>query len=542
MNKKSKYLKVLLLAIAFTFFNCQKEDDAPAQQQFKELNKNLKISTLSGKDINKNTRLMEGIDDVAKMNFTNKQVDNETYGFTINTNFAKVIDDGTTKTYTFGVYRDEDNGLLENLFMVEKNDGSFDVSLVQYDLTPQEIEALNNREIIDVEGKITFVALDDISGDVLGKYYYNGNCYENNWVYNSGSSCDSGRHEYTDGDECDYWGNPNKMATSGGYVLTPTIVSCSNGGGGDNTNNPNGDPNGNPNDTSGSGPNTGGSTSIITCTRNCIGEECNDTLEGILALLSLNEEQACWLNASQQSSIKQEIIDYLNGNGSLEFAEIAIEDLRENDCAFLPTISDVNQMTVDFTGMFGDVDENPNQIDHTVVKANYETLFNADDKLDAVNYLINTYSLDVFGSNTISTNYTYVFDPADTNEANTTCNILVNTNTGSFSVVNCVITLENGLLTHPDFAYTVRSIKHELLHVLQRETFGNGISSAAMEFDAYYYSMFRFKGLPVGTNHTYTRWARRVQINWKQLSETEKNQRQVSYNKFSEYFPEICKE
>ena len=276
-QKLKGYMALLLLCLATTMlFNCQREDEASTapQDNFKTLDKHLQITRLYETDINKNRQLLRGIDVVEKKmkeRTTNRDIYNATYDFTINTTYAKAIDDGTTRTYTFGVYRDEDNGLLENLFMVEREDGTFDVSLVQYDLTPLEIEALNNREIVDVEGKIAFVALDDISGDVLGKYYYNGNCYENYWVYNSGNSCASGNHEYSDGNACDYWGDVNQMATSGGYVLTPTIVSCSNGGGGDNTNNPNGNPNGNPNDGTGSGPfNPSGSTSVITCTQNCI--------------------------------------------------------------------------------------------------------------------------------------------------------------------------------------------------------------------------------------------------------------------------------
>ncbi len=282
-HKLKRYMAMGLLCLATTIlFHCQKEEDATitSQDTFKTLDKNLQITRLYEADINKNRQLLRGIDVVEKKikeGTANRDIYNATYDFTINTTHAKAIDDGRTKTYTFGVYRDEDNGLLENLFMVEKDDGTYDVSLVQYDLTPLEIEALNNREIVDVEGKIAFVALDDISGDVLGKYYYNGNCYENYYVYQAGNSCASGQHDYTDGNDCDYWGDVNQMATSGGYVLTPTIVPCDDGGGaGDNTNNPNGNPNGNPNDGSGSGPSdTNGSTSPVTCTQNCI-EDVDD--------------------------------------------------------------------------------------------------------------------------------------------------------------------------------------------------------------------------------------------------------------------------
>lgn len=527
--------------MTFVFFNCQKEDDTPIQQQIKELNKNLEILTLSGKDINKNARLMEGIDDVAKMSLTNKQVDNETYGFTINTNFAKVIDDGTTRTYTFGVYRDEDNGLLENLFMVEKDDGSFDVSLVQYDLTPQEIEALNNREIIDMEGKIAFVALDDISGDVLGKYYYNGNCYENYWVYQSGNSCASGDHEYTDGNDCLYWrqGNVNQMATSGGYVLTPTIVTCSNGGGGDNTNNPNGNPNGNPNDSNGSGPSdTGGSTSPITCTRNCIDEECNDTLDGILALLSLNEEQACWLNNFAQSDVKQEIIDYLEANGSLEFAEIAIEDLRDNDCGLLPTLNNIQDFQAPYTGDIGDEEDPSSQINHDVIKSQYELLLSTEDKIDAVNYLISTYSMNTFGPHSVDGLYTINFIDGDLPETHTE-----NTFSNGGVLLSSEIKNENPLLTYNDFGYITKAIKHELFHVFQAKYYQfGGTTKAEREFEAYWYSIYRFRRLQQGNRNSLYRWAKEAIKNYRLMTEAQKAIVADKYTTFENHFPEICKE
>ena len=331
-------MALLLLCLATTMlFNCQREDEASTapQDNFKTLDKHLQITRLYEADINKNRQLLRGIDVVEKKmkeRTTNRDIYNATYDFTINTTYAKAIDDGTTRTYTFGVYRDEDNGLLENLFMVEREDGTFDVSLVQYDLTPMEIEALNNREIVDVEGKIAFVALDDISGDVLGKYYYNGNCYENYWVYNSGNSCASGNHEYSDGNACDYWGDVNQMATSGGYVLTPTIVSCSNGGGGDNTNNPNGNPNGNPNDGTGSGPfNPSGSTSVITCTQNCI-EDVDDCVPNQQAQLELesvlgaeNVTADCGINPDDvPSELHFETIE------ELQAFKDGLSDMKEN--------------------------------------------------------------------------------------------------------------------------------------------------------------------------------------------------------------------
>ncbi|OBX23735.1 MULTISPECIES: hypothetical protein [Bizionia] len=166
------------------------------------------------------------------------------------------------------MYREEDNGYLENLWLIEQADSTYTAFLVQYEFTPEDITALNFRQQINVENKITYIELnaDELVGDIFGKYYYNGACYEDLWTYQSGTRCRSTKHTFAQGNECDYWGTTD-MATNGGYVLLPTLVPCGDGGGGpSNGGNPPDynptNPNGNPNH---GGGNQGGSTTPVTC-------------------------------------------------------------------------------------------------------------------------------------------------------------------------------------------------------------------------------------------------------------------------------------
>ncbi|WP_452597084.1 hypothetical protein, partial [Pontimicrobium sp. MEBiC01747] len=103
-------------------------------------------------------------------NKAGKTVYNEIYDFTINTHYAKVITHNNgLKNYTFGVYRAEDNGLLENVLLEEQADHTFKVFLVQYTITETEKNSLINREIVNLDDKITFTPLDDISDTIFSK-------------------------------------------------------------------------------------------------------------------------------------------------------------------------------------------------------------------------------------------------------------------------------------------------------------------------------------------------------------------------------------
>lgn len=252
-NKINQLLKfgILLFGVSLFIISCQKDDET-YEVESKIPKSNLNLTTLKTKEIEKNTNLMRIINKAEKKvsdNKANKTVYNAEYDFTINTDYAKVIETNGLKNYTFGVYRTVDNGLLENLLLEEQADSTFRVSLVQYNITETEINSLINREIIDAEDKITFIALDDISDTVFSKVNSDAEtCTVYSNVYQGGGSCYSGQHNYSDGDDCWYWeqGITIFMATNGGYVLTASEVDCGGGGSTPDPGTTNGNPDGGP--------------------------------------------------------------------------------------------------------------------------------------------------------------------------------------------------------------------------------------------------------------------------------------------------------
>ncbi|WP_417195238.1 hypothetical protein [Bizionia sp.] len=274
----ANYLKlgILLFGILLIVASCQKDDFTNQSNESSKTESDFKITTLrKDKILEKKSLLtkLEKIETKLKVqskatSINGREVYSEENGFTINTEYCKEIFDGTKYTYTFPVFRDEDNGLLENLWLIEEADSTYTAYLVQYEFTAEDITALNFRQQINVENKITYIELnaDELVGDIFGKYYYNGACYEDLWTYQEGTRCRSTKHTFAQGNECDYWGTTD-MATNGGYVLLPTLVPCGDGGGGpSNGGNPPDynptNPNSNPNH---GGGNQGGSTTPVTC-------------------------------------------------------------------------------------------------------------------------------------------------------------------------------------------------------------------------------------------------------------------------------------
>ncbi|WP_452601001.1 hypothetical protein, partial [Pontimicrobium sp. MEBiC06410] len=313
-------------------FNCQKEDDTLQVQQT-ALKSNVNISRLNTKAIENDKNLMRIINKAETKRIeskANKTVYNAQYDFTINTNYAKVITNSNgLKNYTFGVYRTENNGVLENLLLQEQEDHSFKVSLVQYNITPNERNALASREIVDVEDKITYITLEDISDTIFDKVNSDAEtCTVYSYEWEAGNLCDSGQHDYADGAACDYWSNPNQAATSGGWVLTSNETSCGDGGGSTNTDsNPNSNPNGS-NQTTSNGGGIEPSTTPVLCP-GCpvISEEDEVCLNSLQELTNFTPEMSTWLQSQSQTLVNQIEQVLQEGGCNEESQQQAINDI-----------------------------------------------------------------------------------------------------------------------------------------------------------------------------------------------------------------------
>lgn len=140
-------------------WNCEKEeglsiDDSQSRFSVKNLNtKSLEKNTLVKNVLNK----FEKGKTKAKgeqARYESREIYNEQYGFTIETDNVKFIQDNLNNnhSYTFFVVQeDPENSNLQNLLLLSNNTGDYDVYFVEYDFTQQELntlgfEALKERE------------------------------------------------------------------------------------------------------------------------------------------------------------------------------------------------------------------------------------------------------------------------------------------------------------------------------------------------------------------------------------------------------------
>lgn len=225
---------------------------------------------------------------------------------------------------------------------------------------------------------------------------------------------------------------------------------------------------------------------------------------------------------------------------ALDLVKEAIQDLAVGECINFPNFNDASEVIADFNpNLFGDYVNPNNQLNHNAIKTQYEQKRINDGDLAAVNYLISTYSMETFGQNSISFNYSISLvnqlpqgEPA----------ITVSGYNSSGNMVSCEIKIDNDLFSYDDFGFITRVIKHELLHVLQGQYYGqNGPSNAAREFDAYYSQIFRFKDLKQIQNVSILKQlAEYMDDNMDQMLQSEKTLRQDMIDRAKQTFPKIC--
>ena len=137
--KTALKLLVLLTVIGFMATGCQKEDitNHHSNRQAPE-NPPFKVHKIFSDEISKNksiTNTLKSFEQELTKNrqsSQNKEVYSSEFDFTIETDYATYIEneDGSYHSYTFPIIRTEDNGLLENLLLSLKPDGSYKTFMV----------------------------------------------------------------------------------------------------------------------------------------------------------------------------------------------------------------------------------------------------------------------------------------------------------------------------------------------------------------------------------------------------------------------------
>ena len=152
-------------------FSCQKEDDSFIKQEHTPQTSKTKysITKIDYQTVQQNNRLVNSITKIKEQTGTkgsstqNRLVHSSTYNFYIDTDVATYMENanGSYHSYTFLVIRDNPTVALENILFSLQADGTYKVSIVSYDITESEREALLNRQYIDLTNKI---AKEDIDG------------------------------------------------------------------------------------------------------------------------------------------------------------------------------------------------------------------------------------------------------------------------------------------------------------------------------------------------------------------------------------------
>jgi len=418
----------------------------------------------------------------------------------------------STEVYTFKVERAITiDSQFENFVIEKENDSVFNYLIYKYELDNSKLESEFPYKVFKEELTNEQINIEDFQGFINKQNDQETSCYI---VGNTASPRD---FSYT-------------------YFLIE--VSCGgslNGGTTSGTSNPSGSSNttnttsGNPNFGSGGGSPTGILPVGMTVTKlkifikNClttVNSQVIDNINDTSFLVTLNTY----------------LQDNLCSNEAEQFAQQAIGAFMNNECVILPVLNpeSLTQEEIDeIDSVSGYVEQIPQEeLDHVAIEAAYDALIAAGNKTDAVQYLIDSYDMENFGSVNVAGTYTYSIN-------NSISPIAVTTATLASGVYTFSVVINEGVLNHPDFAFTTRAIKHELYHMFQHK-FLTPLSHEAREFDAYIKSLFRFTKLPVATKLTQKVFAFELMKQYNLLTDqSEKDTRTNNYNLTKENFPRI---
>lgn len=310
----------LIFGISLLLTNCQKDDGLQVLEETETKDQStFTVSRINQSKILENKAVINKIQSIksqkknTQTNAQNKTVYSEELNFYINTDRATYIEnlEGNYHSYTFPIYRDTDNGLLENLLLSLQQDGTYKAFIVSYDLTEQEKEDLDNGLYIDLEDRSTYTLIDNnnLPSNIMGKVY--NECVTDShsyWICGNGVV---GHNADTPRDQC--------HASSYDYVIELEWGLCpdSGGDGSDPGTVETGNETDDPCDTCGSGgTSAGGSTGSGNpeVTSPTTDNSSPDYLRfKDFKLSELTSDQRGWLNHEDNTGVHDSVRNYLEG-------------------------------------------------------------------------------------------------------------------------------------------------------------------------------------------------------------------------------------
>lgn len=213
---------------------CRTDDFAKQDYQEKS-SINSRIIRLE--ELKKNSNLISKLQslskaDIAPISNLSRIYNDSVNGFRVDTDDVMYTEDPYgSKTYTFRIIRDTPKENLENLVMLEKENGLYETYIFEYEKEVLLNYFPSNGRLKDaIREHVTITKLGEKTGlNPLGRFL-NSDCQNivTTWVETPGTSCLSGYHNFQDGSDCIYWGTINMAfpAYGGHYEFTFNVSDC----------------------------------------------------------------------------------------------------------------------------------------------------------------------------------------------------------------------------------------------------------------------------------------------------------------------------
>ena len=252
-NQIANYLKlgILLFGISFLFTNCEKDFTHDVEFQKKS---RFNVETLNHKQIESNSKIVKKLNEIKpkkiEIDTTNSQlreIYNEQYGFTINTNFVKYLEDTETgnHSYSFPISRhDAIDDKVENLLLHANMENGYDAYIIKYSFTVDEYVNFDENSAINYETNLTPIDYDvsvfnsgefsKVVYDCVETWEWSEGIPHDGLVHGASCTCNPSQGWFLTGISCGYFDDVFGEGEDG------TTYNNESGGGGGGTGSPNG--------------------------------------------------------------------------------------------------------------------------------------------------------------------------------------------------------------------------------------------------------------------------------------------------------------
>lgn len=235
--KQKFILKLCLMMAAFLLFYSCRHDLIQDQDAEGLPNPSFTSNILHYQDLQKNPDLFAQLEKVTgpKTDLQQNRIYTDPeHEFSVELEDYMFIEDlKGRKSYTFKITRKEKTDYLENLVLFEKSENVYDAYIMEYDREVQHNTFNSNAELhAAIMKHVRYTALGERKfPEIAGKATALCEVLETIWV-DSGTSCASGQHEFSDGAACTYWGTTQMATHNGGWVMSSSSYDCGGTGSG----------------------------------------------------------------------------------------------------------------------------------------------------------------------------------------------------------------------------------------------------------------------------------------------------------------------